>query len=188
MTTPAQSFPDWYATAPGDDLEQGDILRSFPLIVVDDVTEEVGVTARTRACDVVVMTQTCDIPKQAQTTILLAELHDYDFLCDAAGYQHLRGKQVRTALRDGTAVGLFLLPPDAATGMTWSLVIFRQLHIVSKGLVARRAASHSHIRLLSPYKEHLSQGFARFMMRVGLPTTLDSFDQYKPRAMSPGAT
>ena len=28
------------------------------------------------------------------------------------------------------------------------------------------------LRLLPPYREHLSQAFARFFMRVGLPTTL----------------
>jgi len=31
------------------------------------------------------------------------------------------------------------------------------------------------LRLLSPYKEHLSQAFARFFMRVGLPIDIDPF-------------
>ena len=29
------------------------------------------------------------------------------------------------------------------------------------------------LRLLSPYREHLSQGFARFFMRVGLPVAVE---------------
>ena len=31
------------------------------------------------------------------------------------------------------------------------------------------------LRLLSPYKEHLSQAFARFFMRVGLPVDIPKF-------------
>jgi hypothetical protein len=31
------------------------------------------------------------------------------------------------------------------------------------------------IRLMSPYREHLSQAFARFFMRVGLPTDIPQF-------------
>jgi len=33
-----------------------------------------------------------------------------------------------------------------------------------------------HLRLLSPYREHLSQAFARFFMRVGLPVDIPPFD------------
>lgn len=31
------------------------------------------------------------------------------------------------------------------------------------------------LRLLPPYREHLSQAFARFFMRVGLPTDIPKF-------------
>jgi hypothetical protein len=31
------------------------------------------------------------------------------------------------------------------------------------------------VRLLPPYREHLSQALARFFMRVGLPTNIPSF-------------
>jgi len=31
------------------------------------------------------------------------------------------------------------------------------------------------LRLLPPYREHLSQAFARFFMRVGLPVDIDLF-------------
>jgi hypothetical protein len=31
------------------------------------------------------------------------------------------------------------------------------------------------LRLLPPYREHLSQAFARFFMRIGLPVHIDLF-------------
>jgi hypothetical protein len=36
-------------------------------------------------------------------------------------------------------------------------------------------AEKLHFRLLPPYREHLSQSFARFIMRVGLPIDIPSF-------------
>ena len=35
------------------------------------------------------------------------------------------------------------------------------------------------LRLLPPYREHLSQSFARFFMRVGLPIDTPSFTAKK---------
>jgi hypothetical protein len=37
------------------------------------------------------------------------------------------------------------------------------------------AANGKRLRLLPPYREHLSQAFARFFMRVGLPTDIPKF-------------
>ncbi len=37
------------------------------------------------------------------------------------------------------------------------------------------AKSGNRIRLLSPYREHLSQSFARLFMRVGLPADIPPF-------------
>jgi hypothetical protein len=36
-------------------------------------------------------------------------------------------------------------------------------------------AEKLHLRLLPPYRKHLSQSFARFIMRVGLPIDIPSF-------------
>jgi len=33
------------------------------------------------------------------------------------------------------------------------------------------------LRLLPPYREHLSQAFARFFIRVGLPVDIPQFDR-----------
>jgi len=37
-----------------------------------------------------------------------------------------------------------------------------------------KSRNQPRFRLLSPYREHLSQAFARFFMRVGLPTPIES--------------
>ncbi len=40
-----------------------------------------------------------------------------------------------------------------------------------EGFLSRLSAPR--LRLLPPYREHLSQAFARFFMRVGLPQSLE---------------
>ena len=51
------------------------------------------------------------------------------------------------------------------------IVDFHSVHTVPRAfldtLIAERAAKR--LRLLPPYREHLSQSLARFFMRVGLP-------------------
>ena len=58
----------------------------------------------------------------------------------------------------------------------YSVVDFRRVHSLPLDFV-RRIASElgERIRLLPPYREHLSQAFARFFMRVGLPDDYLSF-------------
>jgi len=41
--------------------------------------------------------------------------------------------------------------------------------------VRKKAADGRRLRLLPPYREHLSQAFARFFMRVGLPVDIPAF-------------
>jgi hypothetical protein len=41
--------------------------------------------------------------------------------------------------------------------------------------VRSRAKAAKRLRLLPPYREHLSQSFARFFMRVGLPIDIPPF-------------
>ena len=54
------------------------------------------------------------------------------------------------------------------------IVDFHSVHTVPRvfleGLIAERGTKR--LRLLPPYREHLSQSFARFFMRVGLPETV----------------
>ena len=56
------------------------------------------------------------------------------------------------------------------------MVDFRNVYGVPFGFLEELSASRGErLRLLPPYREHLSQAFARFFMRVGLPTDIPSF-------------
>ena len=54
------------------------------------------------------------------------------------------------------------------------LVDFRRTWSLPIGFLGQRA-DRPHLRLITPYREHLSQAFARFFMRVGLPSDIPPF-------------
>jgi len=81
-------------------------------------------------------------------------------------------------VRQGRIEGLHLLagfntPDDNRQAI---VVDFRQIYSLPIGyLEGRTRTLGERRRLRSPYLEHFSQGFARFFMRVGLPSSVPSF-------------
>jgi hypothetical protein len=62
--------------------------------------------------------------------------------------------------------------------MNWSIVDFHRLWVLPKDLTTALAkASGKRLRLVSPYREHLGQEFARYFMRVGLPLNAAEFEE-----------
>lgn len=61
--------------------------------------------------------------------------------------------------------------------MPWSIVNFQRVYSIKKELLVEHTQSiNQRLRLQPPYREHFSQAFARFFMRVGLPHDLRSFE------------
>ncbi|MGV8967716.1 MAG: hypothetical protein ACOH2F_15730 [Cellulomonas sp.] len=134
--------------------------------------------------DAIVLTQTCDMINDKVEDILVAVVLSYDGLVQqfGAAQAHIKGKQFRKAAVDGN------LPPYALLqerldepSIPWSLVNFHHLFTLPKSLASRVADERGdRLRLVPPYKEHLAQAFARYMMRVGLPSTLEAFESRSP--------
>jgi len=60
--------------------------------------------------------------------------------------------------------------------MDYGLLDFRHVFGVPFAYLQKYVAENSpRLRLLSPYREHFAQAFARFMMRVGLPEGIPPF-------------
>jgi len=172
----------WYELVQGSELEQGDILCNYPVAMVYIARSANGkpdVLVEQR--DVVVLTQTCDILKESQASILVAQVVDYNVLCRISSPE-VSGERYRNKLIENTVIAMFLLPEhEIGLSFPWSIVSFRDLYVSPKDDARMFAQSLGpRLRLRSPYKEHLSQSFARFMMRVGLPSTTHGFASYKP--------
>jgi hypothetical protein len=75
--------------------------------------------------------------------------------------------------------GLYMQPSsvDVTDNRDAYVVDFRMIVSLPIGYLARHAESlGDRPRLCSPYVEHFSQAFARFFMRVGLPSQIPAFN------------
>lgn len=167
-------YADWYEQT--DALWQGTILRATRVFEESAESEE-GKPPRvvSRTADAIVLTQSCDIDKPAQNRLLVAEVQSYRRLAEDFG-KPVSEKGYRKDLIAGRSLADFLLPPAQEVLDDWSVVNFRELYTVDRDRVA--SGADTFVGLASPYREHLGQAFARFMMRVGLPTGLFEFEKY----------
>lgn len=174
-----------------DRLEQGDILFDFPIPVIaglsafpPDPSDDLRVDFD--LADVVVMTQSCDLSNDKIERIIVAKLARWKTIHDQNA--DLQSTNYRKSLQMGNVPGWSLLREHDVVGeprLEWSVVNFRSLHLVSAKFLYDwlvKKEDDARLRLKSPYKEHLSQAFARFFMRVGLPhDAADFIDAFKKK-------
>ena len=79
-------------------------------------------------------------------------------------------------IRRGDQPAYHLLNEKPDTGLPFSVVDFHRIYSAPKPYLLELARSQNpRIRLRPPYREHLSQAFARYFMRVGLPADIREF-------------
>ncbi len=169
----------WYASLTGSEIEQGDILRGCPVFdppadLTDD--SETEAVFRWHRQDVIIMTQSCDLvfEREKVAEVLMCPVWARSKITSG----HLSTTKGLEEVRRGNMPGYHLLAaavlPESEREV--SIVDFRRVYALPVGFVRVRATRESpRLRLLPPYREHLSQAFARFFMRVGLPTDIPPF-------------
>ncbi len=170
----------WYRCVEGDEIEQGDILAGCPVVLpsedlASDRLEEA--TLDINVLDVIVVSQSCDLVKGREKL-------DFVLLCclwkrsDMPAGDHLSTDKGLEDARKGNLPGVHLINSCDIQGFgrEVTLVDFRRIYSLPVGFV-RRVASNAgqRLRLLPPYREHLSQALARYFMRVGLPVDIPPF-------------
>jgi hypothetical protein len=126
--------------------------------------------------DCIVLTQSCDLENDKAPFVALCPL--FTLLDFEANNRSFTQKGVWERVRQGRVEGLHLLasPDDPANNRGSIVVDFRQIYSLPVSYLRRHATGLGpRWRLLSPYLEHLSQAFARFFMRVGLPSAIPPF-------------
>lgn len=174
----SEGYP-WYSIVSSDDpIEQGDFLPDFPVLIpprtiLPGTTQEV----EGELIDAIVMTQSCDIPKKSVKRILVCPFYSLEAMSDIN--KILKRADERESLRRGNYYGYHLLKNCETEGFESDILVvdFRNVSGVDKEhLFEFVKEMGDRKRLMSPYKEHLSQAFARFFMRVGLPVDIPPFE------------
>jgi hypothetical protein len=186
----------WYEVVnPGVGLTQGDIILECPLLrwAIGDAVDAEPESSEERLyrsatafkADVVVMTQACDLEQGKVADVVLCPC------CTLSTYKKAWETAERAKSQNPTQRAWSVLCRDIKDGFIWNLFLmncmregdlacehqivdFHAIHTAPKvfldAMLMERGAKR--LRLLSPYREHLSQSFARYFMRVGLPTAV----------------
>ena len=133
--------------------------------------------------DVIVLTQACDLEQNHVDNVVLCP---HVLLSSHREYweesEHERGQNPTAKgwrnhcddIKGGFAWNLcFLRMDDSIEGLKENRVVeFREIFTAPRDVLERflREQNKKRPQLVQPYREHVSQAFARFFMRVGLPT------------------
>ena len=159
-------------------LRQGEYLVNckVPSLKENPQLEQTESSAIIQVADLIVMTQSCDLEQGKARTVALCpitSLERYETI-----NPELKGKGRWEQVRKGRVEGLYLLnsPTNPTDNREVLVVAFAEIYSLPFNLLVEHAEKlDTRWRLKSPYLEHFSQAFARFFMRVGLPSSIPPY-------------
>lgn len=180
----------WYQLVSGEEeIKQGDILEDCPVFqlpedlaeIKKDQLNNIKSKVQWRQQDVIIMSQSCDMVKGREKLkeILLCAVWKRSELTE--GYLASNGGMEEA--RRGNLPGYHVLGESSLPEFHREIrvVDFRYVYSLPLPFVRRLGTeAGKRIRLLPPYREQLAQAFARYFMRVGLPTDIPPFASSKP--------
>lgn len=182
----------WYeeVEAPAK-LTQGDLIQNCPLVSWkaeglqlsgEEEAEGLKGIAEAIKADTVVMTQACDLEHgKVQNVVLCPHLSLSEYY---EGWKAMmESKEQKPSqrawrshcedIRDGFVWNLAILNVGETSSLKTEhrIVDFHDIFTIPRNFLESllEQRQQPRLRLLPPYREHLSQAFARFFMRVGLP-------------------
>ena len=173
-----RSKDPWYDVVTDSDvLMQGDLLQNCPTVepYINKNTGELG--ANGRVFDVIVMSQSCELAEAQAESFMVCNYVLLSVFRHQLQEAHANANTVNGAaseLGKGRRIGYHALNPCILSGheMAEPLVVdFHNVFGVPLQILldTARKAEGGRLRLLSPYREYLSQAFAQFFMKVALP-------------------
>lgn len=170
-------YPWYQCIDKGNDaIEQGYVLQDCPVFFPPDTLriDDPSPTVNWKKLDLIIMSQSCDMQVRKDGTATLKHV----MLCPLYRATEFEKRLDLKNVSDGRQPPFHLLAPCDLPRFQRGLRIvdFRNVYSLPIGFVREHLRASDHLYLLPPYREHLSQAFARFFMRVGLPSDLDEDD------------
>lgn len=177
----------WYEIVQAvSELEQGDIFLNFPLYNVE--WEENGEPiVNSYEANIIILSQSCDLQNKDLDVILWCPFYPLNEqvykLIDNPNPSEKAIISTKEKIRKGEYIQFFLLNcvNNLGLDLDFQVVDLKNPRSTSHEEFFEYSVRNSpRLRLLSPYKEHLSQSFARVFMRVGLPNGIPPFRKITP--------
>lgn len=174
----ADSGSPWWSPVEEAELFQGDFL---PRCLVPFFNPDYGTTGETQVVpvkeyDCIVLTQTCDLKQEKAQLVALCPIHSISKYQQVNASFQQKGAWER--VRTGRVEGLHLIASmdNPRANRACFVANFREIYSLPFEYLQEHAENlGQRWRLQSPYLEHFSQAFARFFMRVGLPSDILQF-------------
>lgn len=168
----------WWNPTEGQSLAQGDYLPAclVPFFEPDFGDGNGAQVVPVKEYDCIVLTQSCDLENDKAPLVALCPIYPITEYEKENAQLSRKGEWER--VRQGRIEGLHMLASPSEPGQNRSCLVvdFRQIYSLPIEYLKEHAVSLGHRwRLCPPYLEHFSQAFARFFMRVGLPSSIPSF-------------
>ena len=163
----------WYELVEStNEILQGEIVDNCPIVIPSSEINDSGlvdVDVEIKIYNVVVLSQSCDLEASKIDTVLVAPF--WSFLEIEAQNSAFVSKKNKEKFRQGFIPGYHLLNKCELSGIEKDFIIvdFKNVYGVNLNFLRSHLSKVNRARLLPPYREHLSQSFARHFMRVGLP-------------------
>lgn len=179
-------FP-WYEEIDSESnvLNQGDLIKACPILTPPQSIIKQGDQFDVKVVNynVVVMSQSCDLVNKKIENVLVCSYIDFRTFSERLPVDDRNRKGYARAfksIRDGLQPNFHLLDKNVDKGINDFLVVeFKNVFGVHFDYLTSHISDPAHskrLRLLSPYREQLSQAFAKFFMRVGLPQDIPMID------------
>lgn len=165
-----------------EDITQGDIIKGCPVPIlkeVDITAEGQNVKAEIAKIDGIVLTQACDLANRKVENIILCAItsrSDFEELQRNAGRSDKEIINNLKGIRDGHQYAYHIINnfKSEEFSQDYYIINFKDIFSVPVDVAKKIAKKNGkRLRLCPPYREHLSQAFARYFMRVGLPISID---------------
>jgi hypothetical protein len=171
----------WWTKITGPKLQQGDYLaKCLVPVLPGDFNPKSGVEIdlNLQERDLVVFTQSCDLEQSKAKFVALCPVYTLPQI-EEANPKFKSGTE-KEQIRRGRYEGLHMIAgfTGPQENKATLVVDFRELFSLPVSYLSAHADSlGERYRLQSPYLEHLAQSFARFFMRVGLPSGITPFSK-----------
>ena len=161
-------------------LRQGDFIFNCPVPVFAEQfpqrVGEINIGVNIDFYDLIIVTQSCDLEQNKVRLVAMCPIYllgNYEQINPAFSKKG-RWEEVRK----GRIEGLYLLSSfeNPENNRECLVVDFREIYSLPFEFLTKHADTlENRWRLKPPYLEHFSQAFARFFMRVGLPSNIPPF-------------
>ena len=159
-------------------LAQGDL---FPDCHVPSFSEAISFDGEpteipVSLANLIVVTQSCDLANNKVAMVAMCQIHTLSEFEAANPAFRKKGKweEVRKGRKE--ALHMLASPESPGDNRDARVVDFGQIFSLPTEYLSRRVIGMGQRwRLASPFLEHFSQAFARFFMRVGLPSSIPPF-------------